>query len=246
MKSVPRYLVLLAGLVLGFGCSVRPSGQQSAESFAPPDHLTAALINGDVLLHWKNNSAADGGNWVEFATPGSDYTKLRAFTSDTNVTSFIHPRVAPQTTFLYHIQPFFGQATAPVGITTDIATQATTLEEGPIAPTHVARSGEKLRQFSIRRPATFAQAAPADLTATLSSPNSVDLHWTDCSLDEDGYLVEIGPSAHGTFQVCALLAPNATSFRKTELPSRTKCFFRVRAYFYGKPSAAVSVDTVGL
>jgi hypothetical protein len=97
----------------------------------------------------------------------------------------------------------------------------------------------KKGQCSLRKITTFAMATPSDLTTTLSSPTSIDLRWRDHSLDEDGFLLEISAS-NGDFVPCALLPPNTTSFRKTELPSETKCYFRIRSFFYGKPSEPVS------
>ncbi len=213
------------------------------DAFASPTQLTAMLTNGNVVLHWKNNSTADGGNWVEFATPGSDFVQLDVFMSDASSTTFVHPRVAPQTTFIYQIHPFFGKATAPIEISTGSpTTNAPSLDEGPIASTNEIISG-KTKTFSIRSLKTFAKAAPTDFTATLSSPTSVDLRWKDNASDEDGYFLEIASSATGKFYPCALLSADTTSFRKTGLPPNTKCFFRVRAYFYGKPSETASVNT---
>lgn len=235
-------------LIFGFGCSTGNSRSPSSgepAAFAPPSQLTAELTNDDsIVLHWKNNSTADGGNWVEFATPGSQYVQLKAFLSDANSTSFAHRRVAPVTTFVYHIQPFFGRTSQPVAITTGVPTNnAPVLGEGPITSTNANPSAEKPRQYSLRSMRTFAQAGPRDLKATLSSPTSVDLHWQDCASDEDGYLVEIAPEATGKFQICALLPPDTTSFRQTGLPPKTKCLFRVRAYFNGRPSETASVTT---
>ena len=249
-------------LLFGYGCATTPvhtthpqtppvqapaATGETNSAFAVPTQLTATLdcssTNGcDATLHWQNHATADGGNWVEFATPGSDFTKLEVYLSEANGTSFVHPRLAPQTQFIYHIQPFFGQATVPVAITTGIAnTNSADLEEGPIATTNAV--ADTTPKKSIRSLDTFAQAAPGDLTATLSSPTSVDLHWTDRASDEDGFLVEMGPQKDGRFYVCALLPPDTTSFRKIMLPENTAIYFRVRAFFYSKPSETVSVQT---
>src|SRR5579872_7022201 len=101
-------LAMTLALCLGLtACSsLHQSSGKADAAFAPPDQLTGVLTNGDVLLHWKNNATADGGNWVEFSTPGSEYTKLAVFLNEAPSTEFIHPRVAPETDFIYHIQPF--------------------------------------------------------------------------------------------------------------------------------------------
>jgi hypothetical protein len=239
--------IICCALIFGFGCSTATlnKSKDADTAFASPSDLTAALTNGNnIILHWKNNSTTDGGNWVEFATPGSEYVQLDVFMSDANGSTFVHPRVAPQTTFIYRIHPFFGKTAGPVEITTGIpTTNSPSLGEGPIASTNEIASGKQTEKFSIRAMRTFAEAAPTDIEATLSSPTSVDLHWKDCASDEDGYFLEIAPSGGGKFYACALLPPDTTSFRKTGLPPNTKCYFRVRAYFYGKPSDPASINT---
>lgn len=237
-------LVLCAALVFECGCSTQNlNPAKDATTFNSPSQLTVALTNGDIILHWKNNATAEGGNWVEFTTPGSEFIKLASFASDANTTSFLHPKVAPQTTFIYHIQPFFGRATKPVEITTGIATNGEPmLDEGPIVSTNEV-PGTHPPKCSIRSPQTFAEATPVELTATLSSPVSVDLHWKDCAADEDGFYLEVGERPNGKFQACALLPPDITSFRQIRLAPQTKYYFRVRAFFDGKPSDTASVTT---
>jgi hypothetical protein len=227
------------------GCSSSshdtPASRETA--FTSPNELTATLTNGNnVLLHWKNNATADGGNWVEYTQPGYDYIKLQAFGSDAEVTSFVHPDLAPQTKFIYHLAPYFGRPTQPVEITTGVASNnAPKLAEGPIPSGNTEPPGAK--KFSLRAITTFADAMPSDLTVALSSPTSVDVHWKNHATDEDGNLLEIAAHPEGPFHACALLPSGATSFRKTELPPEAKCYFRVRAFFYGKETDPVSVTT---
>jgi len=251
MKSLHSFswLILATALLIVTGCSTSHPTTTAGPvvdntAFAPPVGLTAALTNrNNILLHWTNQATVDGGVWVEFTTPGSEFVKLDVFMADNKSPSFLHPQLAPATTYVYHLLPFFGQATGPVEITTGTApsNDVPALEEGPIPSTNNAAI--KSPTYSIRALSSFAQAAPTNLTATLSSPTSVDLHWEDRASNEDGYLVEIGSSAEGTFFVCALLPPDTTSFRKMGLPSATRCYFRVRAFFNGPPTEPVSVMT---
>lgn len=234
-------MLLSAGIFTG--CSTSTSQVAGNNRFASPTELTATLTNGnDVVLHWKNNATADGGNWIEYTTPGYDFIKLDAYPSDAGMASFLHANLAPGTTFIYQIQPFFGCPTKPVEITTGIAASndLPIFAEAPMASTNEILSGAKTPRCSIRSPRTFARVVPTDLTATLSSGTSVDLHWQDHASGEDGYLLEISAHADGDFVPCALLPPAATSFRKTGLPPETKCYFRVRAFFYGQPSSTAS------
>jgi len=234
------WLTSFAALIFAFGCSTAnfSSSANSSAAFASPTELSAALTNGNhVILHWKNNATADGGVWIEYTTPGYDWIQLDAFASDENATQFLHADLAPQTKFIYRLQPYFGRPTKPVEITTGDSTNGTSrFSDGPISSTNQYSSGKKV---SIRSLNTFAQAMPRDLTVMLSSPTSVDLHWKDCASDEDGYLLEISARSDGGFAPCALLPANATSFRKTALPLKTKIYFRVRAFFYGKSSDSV-------
>jgi len=222
------------------GCSTL-SRDHSAAAFAAPTELSATPTNGNVFIRWKINATADGGVWIEYTTPGSDYVPLDALDSDSGETSFIHPNVPAQTTFLYRLQPFFGQPTKSIEITTGAAAsnEVSNLPMGPIDPTNNV-AFDRYRKYSIRRLASFSRAMPSDLTATLSAPTSVDLRWKDHSTDEDGYLLEVSASPVEAFVACALLPPNTTSFRKTGLPPQTKCYFRVRAFFYDKPTRSVS------
>ena len=238
-------MVLTASMIHLAGCSSlggKPDGAKIA--FTSPSLLTATLTNGNnIVLHWKKNATAPGGLWVEYSQPDYVWIKLDAFPSDENMTSFIHPDLAPQTVYIYHILPFFGQPTAPVEITTGVvsSTNLTDLGSGPIDSTNGIQSGERLPKYSIRNLRTFAMATPTDLTASLSSPTSVDVHWKDRASAEDGYFLEVSRHPDREFVPCALLPAKATSFRKTGLPPETKCYFRVRAFFYGKPSEPVSL-----
>src|SRR6185369_7099105 len=218
-------MVSMALMIHLAGCSTSKPASAKA-TFASPGPLTATLTNGNnILLHWKNNATAAGGIWVEYTQPDYVWIKLDAFPSDENMTSFIHPDLAPQTVYIYHILPFFGQPTPPVEITTGIAsTNSTDLISGPIDSTNAIPAGERISKYSIRKMQTFAMATPSDLTASLSSPTSVDLHWKDHASGEDGYFLEVSRHPDREFVPCALLPAKADSFRKTGLPPETKCY----------------------
>jgi len=220
-----------------------PAAAADAAAFAPPTELTATLAGPNAVLNWKNNATEHGGCWVEFSSPGADFIKLDALPSD--ATTYRHPDLAPETKFIYRVLPFFGRASETVGITTGAAPADATprLEaEGPLPPLPNATNASAPFQ-SVRTTATIAKAAPAELTVQLASPLSVDLRWIDRCSDEEGYLVEVSAQPDGPFMVCALLPPDANSFKKTQLPPETRCNFRVRAFFYGTPSNLASVTT---
>jgi len=224
---------VVAALVLGAAaCS---TSARDGAAFAPPSDLVVTPAGADLVLAWKPRATEDGGAWIELATPGADFVKLAAVSP--TVTGFRHPDVATQTTYVYRLVPYFGRASNAVAITTGPAVAAPDAggPEGPLEPPR-SSSGAAT---SIRARSTIAGAAPVELAATAASPTSVELRWRDRAADEDGVLVEIARDGHA-FEVCALLPPDTTSFRKASLAPATAYRFRVRAFFFGEPSAAVS------
>lgn len=232
-------------------------------AFASPTDLTATLTSlTNVDLHWKNNATSPACYFVEFAftrhSEDDDFTMLGALWPDT--TTFRHDGVAPETLFAYRIRPLFGQPSAVVEVSTtaaslsknriiarvkdDFSETISPNVEGPLEnlssdPQRKILSPKK----SVRTTLTADEAAPDNLTVTLSFPTTVDLRWQDRAADEDGYLVDVSLSPTNDFRLCALLPPDTTSFRKAGLPLETKCYFRVRAFFYGKPSNVVEITT---
>jgi len=248
MTKITSSSILALGVVLmaAFGgCSTGSNASSrslEATAFASPTQLTARLLDASTIeLNWRNNATEDCAYWVEFTTPGSDYVKLDAVPQ--NVTTYKHPDLAPETKHVYRILPFFGRPTPAVALTTGKVTEGVTNidEEGPL-PALPGKKDDAPKQ-SIRHLSTIAAAAPTGLTVTLSSPTSADLRWKDRARDEDGFVVEVAADEKGPYQVCALLDPNTTSFRKAHLPPEFKVYFRVRAFFYGKPSAEATATT---
>ncbi|MFD0893985.1 fibronectin type III domain-containing protein [Luteolibacter ambystomatis] len=206
--------------------------------FRPPVNLTAVVKDRDVILNWRNAATAPGGCWIEFNTPGDDFTKLDAAWPET--TTWTHRKVMPGAELSYRLVPFFGKPSAETVITTGTVPEgvAGKEEEGPLPG--AAAAGD-IARASIRAAGSFAAAVPDGLTARLSFPTNVELRWQDRATDEDGYLVEVAEDREGAFKLCALLPPDATSFRKIQLPAGTLCRFRVRAFFYGESSNPATV-----
>jgi hypothetical protein len=242
----PALLVLLLSLA-ALGCG-RPNARLrraaldgGAAAFAPPSDLRATLTRPtEIVLAWQHHAREATGYWVEFTTPGADFVKLEVAWPER--TTFTHADLAPDTTFIYRVVPFFGRPSAVTIVHGGAAPagQVALENEGPLEEPGAAPPGVARR--SLRTPATIAQAAPADLTATLTGPTTAVLRWSDRANDEDGYLLELA-RGQGDFQVCALLPADTTSFRKVELPPREVSRFRVRAFFLGSPSAVASAST---
>jgi len=221
------------------------------DAFAAPTDLTATLATPvDIDLHWQNHASSPACYFVEFAferhPQDSDFTMLDAFWPD--MTRYRHDQVAPETHFVYRVRPLFGRTSAVIGAAPHIATRPLSgfpRVKGDPSPTPSAvvegpldLSVEKTLEpkYSVRAARTAAEAAPAGLVATPSFPTAIDLQWQDRASDEDGYLVDISVNPTNDFRLCAVLPPDTTSFRKTGLPAGLKYYFRVRAFFYGKPS----------
>jgi hypothetical protein len=241
MKMTRAASVVL--LLLSAACSPTGRGGGSGAdggpgAFTSPEDLAATLVPPhDVDLRWRNDARELGGVFVEFATdPNGDFTMLAQLWPET--AQFRHKDLAPETTYVYRIRPFFGAPSPVVTVTTGPRPAPGTREpvEGPLDEGRTSSGGK-----SLRAPESMADAAPAGLIAILSSPTAVDLRWMDRASDEDGYLVEIAPDPVGPFRLGGLLPADVTSFRKTQLPPEQRASFRVRAFRYGAPSNVASV-----
>lgn len=222
--------------------------------FAGPTDLVATMPDPyNIHLQWKNHATADGGNLVEFQLHPEGASLPAEEMEEFLILGFLGPKedrfrhenLGSETVFWYRIRPYFGNCTEPVGIITGSAAAAQNEPaepEGPLEdPPKKPDGGGDLK--SIRAHRTFAAATPTDLTLSLSSATHVVLRWKDRAADEDGYLVELSVHPDRDFQVCALLPPHTTSFRKIALPPETKIYFRVRAFFRGPPSNRVTKTT---
>jgi hypothetical protein len=234
------------------GCCAAFGGEKSG--FAAPSDLIATMPDAYTIhLLWKNHADAEGGNVVEFqlhpegaSLPAEEREQFLILDFlDAHTDTFHHEKLEGGTVFAYRIRPYFGPGSTSVGIVTGSATAAQNEPQEPEGPLeepgkNLASEGELA---SLRSPKTFAAAAPTEVTLSLSSATHVIVRWREHAADADGYLVEISRFPDRDFQVCALLPPHTTSFRKTNLPAETKIYFRVRAFFYGAASNVVTKTT---
>jgi hypothetical protein len=84
--------------------------------------------------------------------------------------------------------------------------------------------------------------APASLTITSSTRESLQLGWTDTSNNEIGFKVERA-TLTGSFTEIGVTAANATSFNNTSLTCDTSYRYRVRAYNHNGTSTYSNVLT---
>jgi hypothetical protein len=232
---------------VGFAaCSSLNADKSSSErkTFSAPAGLTATLTDSkrsnlkNIDLAWKNTATAPSGNFLEVDFNGNnEFVTLAILGSD--ITEFHHPDLVPDTQFIYRLHPFYGWESDLANVTTgDAPPQDLVVKEfdGPLQTKEMESPALNASKKSIQAAATAREAAPQHLTASLVASTRVVLKWEDRASDEDGYLIEGAPGPNGPFQVMALLPPDTTSFRQSGLPPHTKCYFRVRAFFYGKCS----------
>jgi len=214
-----------------------------AKAFAAPTDLTATLADPiNIDLKWKNHATDAAGYFVEYSPNlNGEFDIIAALPPD--ATSYRHPNLMPQTRFLYRVLPFFGKASNVAEITT--GKQGPQQNPSPDLAKTVPPSPSHEVKKSVKSTLTAAEAAPTDLKATLIPPAGVKLEWKDHAKDEDGYLLEIKSGKNSDFEVSAFLNPGTTSLISYDFPFETTFYFRVRPFFYGKPSN-LAEKTTGL
>jgi hypothetical protein len=131
----------------------------------------------------------------------------------------------------------YGQATRTVEVTLppgDLTDKDKESEARWVPPQVVPRG--QVRRASLRDPATAAAAAPTDLLAAVMHPNGIRFTWTDHATDEEGFLLEVRPAGSREFGTAAVLDPNVNSFGLITLPTEKQATYRLRAFYYGRPS----------
>jgi probable HAF family extracellular repeat protein len=94
-------------------------------------------------------------------------------------------------------------------------------------------------------PSSGLPSAPSALTASLMSPPSVRLGWTDNAGNETGYRIERSVGIKGTFVLLAQVGANATTYSDSTITTGTTYRYRVRAFNASGSSAWSNVASVG-
>jgi hypothetical protein len=245
--------VLAAGLA---ACSGPAPRNEAAPPPVPPADsaikLTATLLTPhDTLLKWSDPDVNAAGHIVEFATePQGEYTILGFFTPDT--TSYKHPDLMSDTTFYYRVRAFYGPTSNPVEIrlpdslTPEAYAAAYEKDEDYQWAVPKTIGGDNVPRASIRNAGSAASAGPSDLKATLVPPtiSGFQLTWVDHASDEEGFLLERRLNGQPDYTVCATMAADINNFGFALQPPDKVGSFRIRAYYYGKPSN-VEHETTG-
>lgn len=149
----------------------------------------------------------NGGNSVTITTPVNSLTKnwFRDNTLTTNPNS--NPPIDTASTV---VRTLAGKITLKT-ITTD---GCSSLDSNPIFVT-------------LATPVTLA--APTNLVATVTSPGSALLSWTDNSADETNFELYRSTNVAGPYNFFQLLPQGAVSYTNTGLAPNTTYYYRVRA-----------------
>ncbi len=180
---------------------------QKTYTINAPTSLSATLsttnANGSIVLKWTDNSSDETGFEVMRSTDGTNYSLVT--TTGANTSSYTVSGLADASKYYFKLRA----TNASVASTYTSAVSIMTAAE------------------------TYVPSSPTSLAITNSSvyPSSrLILNWTDNSTREDGYEVWRATSSSGTYSKIATLIVNAREYYNDGLPSRTKYYYKVRAY----------------
>jgi hypothetical protein len=232
------------GLALLFLLTVALSACTPREQ-APPTppepelHVTARLISPtDVVVESSGHSPHAAGHIVEFATdPKGDWTTL-AYMLPAEMRHH-HPNVVPETTFYYRVRELYGAASSPVGMAMPEPPKGEDIDADPhdwAEPKRLPMAAAVETHPIQVEPAAAAKGAPTDLKGVVKHSKGIHFTWTDRASDELGYLLESRPEGAPDFRVVALIDRDMNSFGLITLPNEKRAAFRIRAFYFGRPS----------
>jgi hypothetical protein len=186
------------------------SNNASATTLPPnppaPTNLVATPVSGsEVDLTWTDNATNETSYTVQRAPDNNGVAGAYATiaTLGANATSYNNTGLAANTTYWYRVRVTNAGGSSPFTVT-----NATTLIAPPVPPSGLA-----------------AKATTNATTATLT--------WTDNSIDETGFRIELAPDVGGVagaYTEIGTVAANVKTYTATALTGATKYWFRVRAY----------------
>jgi chitodextrinase len=132
----------------------------------------------------------------------------------TNVTSYTNTGLAAATTYYYRVRAYNSAGDSGYSNTANAITQAT------------------------------PPAAPSNLVAAAASSSSINLTWTDNSVNETGFEIERSTSPTTGFAWIKTVGANVTSLSDTGLAAATTYYYRVRAYNSGGNSSYSNTATM--
>src|SRR5438876_9308149 len=173
---IGRLFALGSAIVLFSGCGAKqplsaPTDQNptlDAAAQKGPSHLNANPLPGAISLGWQDNSPNETGFQVLRSTTGASGTFTTIATTAAKVTYYTDSGLDPKQQYCYKVQAI-GQQKRVIGVSNTVC--ATPLPLEPPAASKVA--------------------------AVLLNTWTVQITWTDNSINEDGFRVERAGSAAG-------------------------------------------------
>lgn len=181
-------------------------------TFGAPSNLIATAVSSQQIdLTWTDNSTAEDGFKVYRSVDGIEF--FRTAILGPNVTTFSNTGRPAATTYYYRVLAFNAS-----GNTADSNTAiATTFASATVKPN-----------------------APSNLSVTAISTSQIRLTWTDNSNNEIAF--KVYRSVDGiTFAEVGKPGPNMISYTDSTLTSKTKYYYRVRAYNDAGSSAYTNI-----
>ena len=186
-------------------------------SFTVGANLTVQNNTGfRTFANWATGVSAgpanESGQHVSFTITANDHPELFSTPPAVSPAGLLTFEPSAGATGLAHIsiQLQDDGGTAGGGVNTS-ATQTFTI--------NMVTSGETL---------PIVPLAPSNLAATIISPVTINLNWTDASSDETGFKIERKNGA-GSFVQIATVAANVTTYSDIGVSSATQYTYRVRA-----------------
>nr|WP_157529224.1 fibronectin type III domain-containing protein [Kibdelosporangium sp. MJ126-NF4]CTQ89248.1 hypothetical protein [Kibdelosporangium sp. MJ126-NF4] len=85
---------------------------------------------------------------------------------------------------------------------------------------------------------------PTDPTVTGVDADGVRLTWTDRSIDEEGFIVEVKAEGARDFTMAAMVDPNVNTYELRTRPEEREATYRIRPYVFGA-STNIARQTTG-
>ena len=184
----------------------------SAASQKGPSSLSATVSPGAISLAWQDNSPNETGFNVLRSTTGENGTFTTIATTAARVTAYDDTGLDPKLQYCYKVQAIAQKRV----IGTSNTACATPLPLEPLAASKV--------------------------DAVLLSTGSVQITWTDNSINEDGFRVERAASDAGPWTTLVTTGPGVTSAQDASgIPNQERVCYRVVAF--NKYGAAAPSNT---
>lgn len=197
-------LLGLAALLAGCEDPLAPdrveAGLTSSASPGSSGITANAVSSSQVDLAWQDNSPNEAGFEVHQSATGAAFTLLAS--TDANATSYSNTGLTPATQYCYKVRAFkISGRKRTYSAFSDVACATT-----PNPP-----------------------AAASNASAVPQNSNTVDVHWTDNSSNEQGFRVQRASNSSGPWSTVATTGQNATGSQDFVWTEQQVCY-RVVAF----------------